>query len=123
MAFTELTEITLRIFILVLTFIISSLPLYFTIKILNGKTTLGLTILIVFISGALVSVIDYFFKIWGGLIAFLVMVIIYHEVFRLKWWKSLIVWLVQFIIILLVLFILNLLGLSFQIALSPKWPF
>ena len=82
-------------------FIISALPLYFSVKLLKGKTTLLKTIIVTFLSGIIVTAIENFFQWFGGLIAFIILIWIYHEVFRLKWWKALVAWFLQFVFILL----------------------
>ncbi|MFH2020160.1 MAG: hypothetical protein ABIJ34_02035 [archaeon] len=83
----------------VLVFIISALPLHFSIKFLGGKTDLLKTIMVVLISGVIVSAVKYQFKLFGGLIAFFILIWIYHEVFRLKWWKAFVAWFLQFVFI------------------------
>jgi len=80
-------------------FFVSALPLYFAVSLLGGKTTWLKTALIVFVSGILVSVISSYFHAWGSLIAFLVLIWIYHEAFQLKWWKAFLAWLLQFVFI------------------------
>jgi hypothetical protein len=46
-----------------------------------------------------VSSIKYSFKFWGGLLAFIMLIWIYHEIFRLKWFKAFLAWLLQFVFI------------------------
>ena len=52
------------------------------------------------------------FDIAWGLIAFLVLVWIYHESFRLKWWKAFIVWVVHALVILVLSFFVVLFGIA-----------
>jgi len=107
----------ISIVVLFLLFFFSSLPLYFAVKALGGKTTFLKTMVIMFITGIIVSVIKSVFDN-GWLIAFLVLVVIYREVFRLKWWKAFLVWFVHllFMVIfyaLIAFFSAAIIGVSF----------
>jgi len=113
-----LTNILVRIIIISLIFVISSLPLYFAIKALGGKTSFLKAILITIVSGIIVSAIEFRFQVWGGLIAFLILVVIYREAFRLKWWKAFFVWFLQLVFIVLFYLLLIFLGiLTLEISL------
>jgi hypothetical protein len=100
-----LSSIVIIAIVVLLAFIISALPLYFAVKFLGGKTSLIKTAFVTFISGVIVSGIQYRFKTFGGLIAFFVLIWIYHEVFRLNWSKSFLAWLLQFVFIAIFYFI------------------
>ncbi|HLC96491.1 MAG TPA: hypothetical protein VJH97_04170 [Candidatus Nanoarchaeia archaeon] len=102
----------LNIAITVLIFILSALPLYFAVKLLGGKSSLIKATLVTVISGILVSAIQAAFGLWGVLISFAALIWIYHEIFRLKWFKALLVWLIQGIILLLFSVIVGILFLS-----------
>ena len=110
-----LTALIISLLVIVLIFIISALPLYFAVKFLGGKTTLFKTIIVAFLTGIITFAINSQFK-FGGLIAFLVLVLIYREFFKLKWWKALLVWFVQLVFVALFTFIAivisGLIGLS-----------
>ncbi len=112
------TAALIAFLILLIIFIISALPLYFAVRLLNGKTTLFKTAVITFISGAIVSIVNYFFKTWGALIAFFLLIWIYHETFRLKWHKAFLAWILQLAFIIAFRFILNFITALFGIALS-----
>ncbi len=99
-----LIHILLTLFV----FLISSLPLYFAVKSLKGKTTLLKTVLVTFVTGIVVSAIRTQFEIFGGIIAFFVLIWIYHEVFRLKWIKAFLAWILQFVFIILFYLIIGL---------------
>jgi len=103
--------------VLFVIFLISALPLYFAVVLLGGKESWLKTAFISLISGLIVAVIELVFRTWGWLIAFVVLIWIYHEAFRLKWWKAVVVWFLQgvFIVlfyIVLVLLLGSLLGIS-----------
>jgi len=103
---------------IVVIFLISALPLYLAVKVLKGKTTLLKTAFITLISGIVVAAIQHFFRFWGGLIAFLILIWIYHEAFRLKWVKAFLAWVLQFVFLALFYFIavalgFTLIGISF----------
>jgi hypothetical protein len=88
-----------NILFLTIAFIISAIPLHISVKLLNGKTTFLKTVFISVISGIVFSAVYEFFK-WG-LIALFVLIWIYHEAFKLKWWKAAVAWVLQFIVIII----------------------
>lgn len=94
-----LSSLLVSIMVLLVVMIISALPLYFAVKFLGGKTTILRTLFVMFITGIIVSAVRYRFRIWGSIIAFLLMIWIYREIFRLKWWKAFVAWVLQFVFI------------------------
>lgn len=90
-------------FTFLIIFLISTLPLYFAVKILGGKTGLLKTFLVVFISGIILTIINLIFPVWGWLIGFLFLLWFYRELFRLKWWKAFVAWILQFVFLVLLL--------------------
>ncbi len=112
------TAVLITFLILIIIFLISALPLYFAVRLLNGRTTLFKTAIITFISGIIVSVVNYLFKTWGALIAFVLLIWIYHDVFRLKWHKAFLVWILQLAFIVIFKYIFGFIAALFGIALS-----
>lgn len=78
-------------------FLVSAIPLHLAVKTLGGKTSLLKTAIVAFLAGLAVAIIEAIFNIWGGAIAFIIMIWIYHEMFKLKWIKAFLAWLLQFI--------------------------
>jgi len=115
------TAVIITFFVLIIIFLISALPLYFAVTILNGKTTLFKTAVVTLISGIIVSIINLIFRTWGALIAFVVLIWIYHEVFRLKWHKAVLVWLIHLAFIVVFNFIFGFIATVSGIALSSIW--
>ena len=107
--------IMISLFVLLLIIVISTLPLYFTVKLLGGKTTILKTLLVMVVLGLLSIVINLLFSDLATLIFFLLMVWIFHEVFRLKWLKAFFVWIIWFIFVLIFGFIATLFGISILI--------
>ena len=95
-------------FIFLIVFLITTLPLYFAVNMLGGKTGIIKTFLVVLVSGILMTVIREFFTTWGWIIAFIFLIWFYHELFRLKWWKALVAWLLQFVFLFMILAIIAL---------------
>ena len=104
--------------VIVIIFIISALPLHFAVKLLRGKTDLFKTIMVSIIAALIITALRQAFPIFGPVIAFLLLVWIYHELFRLKWWKAFLVWLVQLVIILLFSFLV---GMFYAASLGISW--
>jgi hypothetical protein len=90
----------ISILVIILLFVISALPLYLAVKVLGGKTNIIKTILVMIVAGILTAIITAIFP-FGGIIAFILLIWIYHEMFRLKWIKALIAWVLQLIFIFL----------------------
>ncbi|MBD3203869.1 hypothetical protein GF327_06220 [Candidatus Woesearchaeota archaeon] len=101
----------------IIIFVISSLPLYFAVKILKGKTSLLKTVIVNFISGIVISAVYSRFRFFGGLLSFFLLIWIYREVFRLKWYKAFFAWLLQGIIVAVFYTLLLLFGLLFGLSL------
>ena len=113
----ELSIFLINLVILTISFIISAIPLYFAVKFLKGKTTFLKAMLINILAGIIISIISASIIIFAGLIAYLILVIIYHLAFRLKWWKSFLVWFFQLAIIIL-FYIITYLILNLLIGIS-----
>lgn len=79
-------------------FVVSALPLYLAVKLLGGKTSILRTILVMIISGFLVSLSHSLGGVFGGLIAFIVVLWLYRVSFELGWIRALVVWAAQFVI-------------------------
>ena len=99
----------------IIVFIISAIPLYFAVEFLGGKTTFLNVLLVNLIAGVLFAVLGNKF-LFGTLLAFFVLIWIYHEVFRLKWYKAVLAWILQFVFIALFYLFLFLIGLLFGIS-------
>jgi len=112
------TAALIAFFVLIVIFLISALPLYFAVRLLKGRTTLFKTAIITFISGIIVSVVNYLFKTWGALIAFILLIWIYHETFRLKWHKAFLAWILQLVFIIAFRYIFGWITALFGIVLS-----
>lgn len=99
------------ILVTIVIFLLSSLPLHFAVKLLGGNTNLLKTALVALIAGIVVAVIQSFFSIWGGLIAFIILLFIYKGMFDVGWLRAFLIWLIQLAIIVLFRVIAKLLGL------------
>lgn len=100
----------IEIIILLVAFLISGIPLYIAVNLLGGKTSLLKTSIVLFLSGILFSAITNYFNYFGGLIAFILMIWLYREAFRLKWFKAFLAWLLQFVVLAIFIIIFILLG-------------
>ena len=107
----------------ILIFILAAIPLYFAVDFLGGKTSFLNVVLVNLVTGVLYSVLRSWSFFFGGILAFILMLWIYHEVFRLKWFKAFLAWLLQFVFIalfyLLLFFIGLLFGITFFMSMMP----
>ncbi len=95
--------------------IISALPLYFAVNLLGGRTTILKAFLVMLITAILATVIAAIFP-FGTLIAAFILIWIYHEVFRLRWIKAFIAWILQIVFYFLIAFLLTIFGLGYLIV-------
>jgi len=97
-------------------FILSVLPLHRAIKIMKGKTSFPKTLFIVLIAGTIISFVNSLFSILGSIVAFILLIWIYHKSFRLKWWKAFMVWFLHLVFVAVGGIILSIIfGFAFRI--------
>ena len=101
----------LSIFTILVVLIISALPLHIAVKLLGGKTYLIKTILVMFISSVIIVLIALILP-FGGIIAFIVLIWMYREMFRLKWHKALFAWILQLLFVAILFIILSIIGVG-----------
>lgn len=108
----------IKIIIILVTFILSAMPLHRAVKFLKGKTNFPKTLLITLVSGLIISILSSLIKIYIGIISSIVLIWIYKKSFKLKWTKAFIVWIIQIILIIISSIIFGLL-----ISIILKLPF
>lgn len=97
------------VLIIVVAFMIAALPLHLAVKLLGGKSNIFKAILVNIIVG-LVTAGIYGLLPYASIISMIALVWIYREMFRLKWFKAFLAWIVQitltfvFILIFAILF-------------------
>lgn len=107
-------EFLISIFILFLIIVVSALPLHIAVKIMRGKTHLLKTIVVMFITSLIITVISTLVP-FGAILAFIILIWLYRELFKLKWYKAFIVWFLQLVFISLLIFLVSIVGISFTI--------
>lgn len=95
---------------LLITIILSTIPLHFAARVLGGRTTYLKTLYVLIFVAILTSIISYFIP-FGGFVGFIVLIFVYHEMFRISWFKAIFVWLFQLLFIFILGLILEILGL------------
>ncbi len=98
--------------VILLSFIVASFPLYLSVKMLGGRTSLLRAVGVNLVVGIVTSLLYIFFSPIA-IVVFLVAVVLYREMFRLRWWKAFLVWFIQiFLSVLLALLLSVLIGMS-----------
>ena len=105
----------ITIIVTIIIFLLSSLPLHFAVKLWGGETNLLKTALVALIAGIIVSIIQLFFSVWGGLIAFIILLFIYRTMFDVGWIRSFLVWLMQLVFIVVFLVLARLIGVTIAV--------
>jgi hypothetical protein len=108
----DFNTILWTILITLVIIIISALPLHLAVVFLNGRTSILRTFLVMLVVGVLSSVVISFLPFWGVFIAWILLIWIFHEMFRLKWVKAVIAWVLWLIFIIIMGWILSVFGLS-----------
>lgn len=90
-----------KLVLLIVSFALSAIPLHIAVNLLEGKSTWFKAIFVNF----LVALASFFIGLkidkFSGLISFLFLLLIYKIMFRMGWFRSFIVWLLQLGIIAL----------------------
>jgi hypothetical protein len=98
-----------------LVIVISSLPLYFAVKVLGGKAGLLKVFLVNIIIAIVIPLILGYFGFSGGIVAgiisFLLMLAVYVIFFKIGFIRALLAWLLQLVFIFLLLWLLAFFGL------------
>ena len=108
----------IKILLLVLVFAISSIPLFLAVKAFGGKTEFREVIIVNIISAIIISILNQIFFVWGGLISFLFVIVLYKGVFDLTWWKSILAWFLQFIIMMILIFVILVIQFAIGVAMT-----
>ena len=91
----------IKLVYLILTFVISAIPLNIAVKLLDGKSSwikaIVVNIAIAFLSYLIGLRVDKY----AGLLSFVVLLLIYKIMFRIGWFRAFIAWLLQLGIIAL----------------------
>jgi hypothetical protein len=106
----ENTIINLLIFTLII--IISSLPLYFSVQFLGGKTSILKTFLVTILIAIVSVVVKIALPIYGTFITWIFLIWIFHELFRLKIIKAIIAWILWILFVLIFNFFFSLIGFT-----------
>ncbi len=92
---------------IILISIISALPLYFAVKFLGGKATILKVILV----NIAVGLLGFLLNI--PIIGFILLLLIYKEMFELSWFRAFLAWILQFVVaVILILCAVLLLGIA-----------
>ena len=106
-----------QILITIVAFLLSGIPLYLAVKLLGGKTGILKTAIVLFVSGLIVAAIKNYVDTLGALLAFIVMIWIYKESFKLGWFGAFFAWLLQFVMLAIIVIVFLLFGFSWFAAL------
>ncbi len=100
------------IVIILVLIIISSLPLYLTVNLLGGETSIAKVFFVNIASGIVVFAVKFFVGDIGGFVTFLINIIIYKMAFQLSAIKSILVVLLQGIVYAGIIFLLSFVGVT-----------
>ncbi len=100
------------IIILIFILIISSLPLYFAVSLLGGRASILNSLIVMLIASVLGIVMQIIFPVFGPFIGWVLLIWAFHEIFRLKWLKAILAWILWIVFIVIFGFLLSLVGLA-----------
>lgn len=91
--------IIIALLVLLVILIFSALPLHLAVKVLGGDTTIFKTSMVMVLSGIATSAIEWFFGIFSGIIAFILVLFIYMLTFGLSLLRAFFVWILQVVFV------------------------
>ncbi len=109
-----MAELFTTLITLILVFLVSAFPLHLAVSLLGGRSSMLKAFLVAIFTGLALAVLSFLLAgvPYLGLILLLVLVWIYREMFRLKWIKAFLAWILQILFVFLLIWILGLIGLS-----------
>jgi len=112
-----LESLLFLILVTVLVLVISALPLYAGMSMLGGKASFIKVILVNLFSGVILALLQWVLgpPAW---LTFIILIYFYHEFLKLKWWKAIVLWLVQGVIAFILVYLLIFFGLTATIGIS-----
>ncbi|MBI4453536.1 hypothetical protein HY636_02735 [Candidatus Woesearchaeota archaeon] len=90
-----------KLIYLIISFVISAIPLHIAVSLLEGKSTWFKAIFVNFLVAIASFLIELKINKFSGLISFLLLLLIYKIMFRMGWFRSFVAWLLQLGIITL----------------------
>ena len=110
-----LGSLLVTIIVTLLVIIVSAFPLHLAISVLGGRSSILKAFFVMIVTGLVVVLITPIFA-FGRILAFLLLIWIYRETFRLKWYKAFIAWFLQIIFLLVMIFIFKMIGLGILVG-------
>lgn len=108
--------VLIKLLILVAILVVSAIPLNLAVKLLGGRSS----ILKVIAANILAGVLGYLILVYVGeyvaILSFIAMILIYRSMFRMGWIRSMLAWLLQFVIIAIIIVVLLLFGVSLALV-------
>ena len=92
--------------------LVSAIPLNIAVKLLGGRSSLLKVVLVNILVAVLVTFVEGLFGIFAGIVSFVVMLFVYKTLFQLGWVKAFLAWVLQFVLIVLFVFLLTLIGIT-----------
>ena len=83
---------------LAIVLVVSSLPLYLSVKFMGGRSSIIRVIFVNFIMAAIFVYIGLYVNAYFGIAAFLATLLVYKIIFRLSLFKAALAWVLQYII-------------------------
>jgi len=78
------------------------------VKFVGGKTNIFKTAITNILAGFVTFLIQRTLNFYATIISFIVLLLIYREMFRLKWFKAFLVWILQFVFLAILIFVASL---------------
>ncbi len=91
----------LPLFISLVLFLLSALPLHKAVRIVKRKSTYSKALLITFIAGVTVALLNAIIPYFLGLLSVFTLLIIYKRAYKLTWNKALFVWILQVLFVII----------------------
>lgn len=95
----------------IIVIVVSALPLYLAVTFLGGRTSILKTFLVMIITALVVSMVSATIP-FGGIIAFILLIWIYKEMFQMGWLRAFLAWILQIVFIIVLFALLAVFGIG-----------
>ena len=101
-----------NIIVLLIVLVISAIPLNLAMKMLGGKSSILKVILANLLAGIAYILLHAYLGLFAGLASFIVMILIYREIFKVGWIRVLLALVLEVVIIIIFWIALAAIGIS-----------
>jgi hypothetical protein len=93
--------------------VVSALPLHLAVGMLGGRSSILRAFIVMIVTAVGTIIVNFFLPVWGIFVSWFLLIWVFRESFRLKWFKAILAWILWIVFIFLFSLLLGVFGLSF----------